>query len=150
MNSLQVIKETIRLLTPVIFIHRQTDEDITLHDGRILPAGLFTLIFTYGVHRDPETFPDPDRFDPERFSPENSSGRHPYAYIPFGAGRRICVGYRYALIEAKTILSTILRRYRVVETKGAISAVEDQLQLGIITVPKDGVYVGLLPREGAA
>jgi cytochrome P450 len=144
-----VIKETIRILPPVIFIHRQTDHDLVLQDGCVLPAGLFTLLFTYGVHRDPEVFPDPDRFDPERFSPENSSGRHPYSYIPFGAGRRLCVGYRYALSEAKTILSTLLRRYRVLETKGALRAVEDRMQLGMITVPKDGVHVKLLPREGA-
>jgi cytochrome P450 len=146
-NFLQVIKETIRILPPVIFVHRQLDEDTVLHDGCILPAGVFTLIFTYGVHRDPEMFPDPDRFDPERFTPENTLGRHPYSYIPFGAGRRLCVGYKYALSEAKTILSTLLRRYHVLETKGAVSAIEDKLQLGIITVPKEGVYIKLLPRE---
>jgi cytochrome P450 len=149
MNFLQVIKETIRILPPVVFIHRQMDEETVLHDGCILPAGLFTLIFTYGVHRDPEVFPEPDRFDPERFSPENTSTRHPYSYIPFGAGRRLCVGYRYALSEAKTILSTVLRRYRVLETKGAVRAVEDKLQLGMITVPREGVYIKLLPRGTA-
>ena len=48
----------------------------------------------YLLHRDPKSFPDPDTFDPDRFSPERSQDRHPYAYVPFSAGPRNCIGQK--------------------------------------------------------
>lgn len=58
----------------------------------IIPAGCSVLISPYSTHHLPHHFPDPDAFKPERFSPENSEKRHPYAYIPFSAGPRNCIG----------------------------------------------------------
>lgn len=65
--------------------------DFTL-DGGILPKGLSLTVFVYGLHRNPQTFPNPDKFDPERFSTENPLKRSPYAYLPFSAGPRNCIG----------------------------------------------------------
>lgn len=67
----------------------------------------------YLVHRQPQYWPDPERFIPERFLPEQSKGRHPYAFIPFSAGVRNCVGQRYAMLEMKSILACIFREYKV-------------------------------------
>jgi cytochrome P450 len=143
----QVFKEALRLFPPVPVHFREAIKEIDLGNGHIIPAGANIFIPVYNVHRDPRHFPDPEKFDPDRFSPENSVGRHPYAYIPFGLGRRMCVGHIFATMEAKTILSTVLRRYRVTEIEGGIKGLEENLKLSIVLRPGTGIRVKLLPRS---
>jgi len=77
-----------------------------------LPSGVTVAMLIYGMHRNPQVYEDPDQFKPERFLPENSAGRHPYAFIPFSAGPRNCIGQKYGMLEIKVVLSTLMRRFR--------------------------------------
>lgn len=69
---------------------------------------------TYSLHRDPKLFPNPDRFDPERFDQSNAKNIKPYSYIPFGAGPRKCLAYKFALLEAKIFLYFILTHFTII------------------------------------
>ncbi|CAF1200926.1 unnamed protein product [Rotaria sordida] len=113
MNYLEcVIKETLRLLPSVPMIGREIQETFQ-YDGKTFLKGTTVVIFIYEIHRDPQHFPEPEKFDPDRFLPELTQQRHPYAYIPFSAGSRNCIGQRFALLEEKVFLSTIIRRFHL-------------------------------------
>ncbi|GIX99690.1 cytochrome P450 4V2 [Caerostris darwini] len=107
-----VIKESLRLYPTVPLLTRELRNDIQIREYTV-PSGTTVLVNTYLLHRDPEIFPNPEKFDPGRFSLKNSSGRHPFAYVPFSAGSRNCIGQRFALMEMKTVLSFILRKYKL-------------------------------------
>jgi cytochrome P450 len=119
----QVLKEALRLFLPVPLHFREAIKEIDLGHGHVVPARVNILIPLYNIHRDPKHFPDPEKFDPYRFSSQYSVGRHPYAYTPFGIGRRMCVGHVFGTMEAKTILSTVLRRYCIREVEGGIRGI---------------------------
>ncbi|KAB7506176.1 Cytochrome P450 4C1 [Armadillidium nasatum] len=110
------IKEALRLFPSVPLFGRELKEDIKIGEY-VIPKGTSVMISTYRLHRDSEVFPDPEAFKPERFFPENSVNRNPYAYIPFSAGPRNCIGQKFALMEEKVILSTFLRNFRVESTQ---------------------------------
>lgn len=82
----QIIEESMRIYPPVAQIFREANEDYQLPNGAILPKGFQVVIPVLGLHRDPEIYPEPMRFDPNRFSREEKSKRHPFAFIPFGEG----------------------------------------------------------------
>ncbi|KAJ8924674.1 hypothetical protein NQ315_000825 [Exocentrus adspersus] len=108
----QCIKESLRLAPSVPIISRVLTEDVVL-DGHTLPAGTNIFISPFITHRLPHYFPNPSTFDPDRFSEENVDKRHPFSFIPFSAGQRNCIGYKFALLEIKTILAGVLRRFQI-------------------------------------
>ena len=109
----QVIKESMRMYPPAIMITREAVEDCKVQ-GYKIPKGAQCLIFALIIHHNPRVWPEPEKFDPERFSKENSEGRNPFAYMPFSAGFRNCIGQRFAYQEQKVILSSFFRNFRVV------------------------------------
>ncbi|XP_011635751.1 cytochrome P450 4C1-like [Pogonomyrmex barbatus] len=104
------IKETMRLYPVVYFISRVTSEDVKLQ-SYLIPAGTSLLISIYGVHRDPNYWPNPEIFDPDRFLPDNIRNQHPYAYLPFSAGSRNCIGQRFALLEMKSFVASLIYNF---------------------------------------
>lgn len=116
----QCVKETLRLYPSVPVIARQLGEDVRIGKYTI-PAGNTVLICPYGTHRSPDVYPEPSKFDPNRFTPEEVEKRNPYAFIPFSAGPRNCIGYKFAYIELKTIVSTILRNFELLPVEGKTS-----------------------------
>lgn len=137
-----VIKEALRIFPSVPMFARTLSQDCTIR-GFTIPKGVNAVIITYSLHRDPDSFPEPEEFRPERFLPENSVGRHPYAYVPFSAGLRNCIGQRFALMEEKVLLSSVLRAFRV-------EAMEEREMLRpvgeLILRPENGINVRLHPR----
>nr|QST15029.1 CYP4BY5 protein [Diaphanosoma celebensis] len=104
-------KETLRLYPSVPGILRNLTEDVNIGKYTI-PAGASVALMIYGMHHHPDIYPEPEEYKPERFLPENCVGRHPYAFIPFSAGPRNCIGQKYGMIEIKVVLSTLLRHFR--------------------------------------
>ncbi|XP_063243588.1 cytochrome P450 4V2-like [Bacillus rossius redtenbacheri] len=130
----QVINETLRLYPPLPIVSRVVEEEVDI-TGYTLPKGTIVLMSPFITQRDASNFPDPDKFDPDRFSSENSIGRHPYSFIPFLGGRRMCIGKKYAYMQMKTILSAVLRNFRVLPcgSREDMEKVEFRLTLHMVT-----------------
>ncbi|KAM3962229.1 cytochrome P450 4C1-like [Aphomia sociella] len=106
------IKETLRLYPPVHFMGRIISESVQLSNYTI-PAGTECLIHIFDMHRSEDLYKNANVFDPDRFLPENSVDRHPYSYIPFSAGPRNCIGQKFAMMEMKSAMSAVIRRYKL-------------------------------------
>ncbi|KAE8736828.1 Cytochrome P450 CYP4, partial [Frankliniella occidentalis] len=106
----RVIKEVLRYFTVVPMMFRHITEDLTVPSGFTIPRGCTVGFWLPYTHRDPQSFPEPDKFDPDRFLPENARGRHPFAYLPFSAGPRNCIGQRYAMMFLKTVAAVLVPR----------------------------------------
>jgi cytochrome P450 len=139
--ALQVLKESMRLYPPAFGFARQAVRPVTIGNYE-LPAGILVLISPYAMHRRPDYFPDPERFDPERFTPEAEQRLPRYAYIPFGGGPRICIGNHFALVEAHLVLATLAQRVLFELVPG--QRIEPQ---PIVTLrPKNGIKMRVIHR----
>ena len=81
--------------------------------GYNVPKGSLVSANTYAIQRDSRFFADPERYDPDRFAPGWEERIPRYAYLPFGAGPRVCIGSGFAIMEARLILATIAQRYKL-------------------------------------
>lgn len=106
---LQVFKETLRLYPPAYATCRRALHDVEI-DGYHIPRGRLVLLAPYTLHRREEYFPDPEKFEPERFTPEREKQLPRHAYVPFGAGPRICIGNHFTMMEGHLLLATIAQR----------------------------------------
>ena len=140
----RVILETLRMYPPVPIIARKVNEDVKLASKNLtIPAGATVLIGIFKIHRDPDIFPNPEKFDPDNFLPERAASRHYYSFIPFSAGPRSCVGRKYAMLKLKILLSTIIRNFKI---NSYCKEKDFQLIADIILKRADGFRIALEQR----
>jgi cytochrome P450 len=105
----RVVKEVLRLYPPAWIIGRETLHDVVLGDGSFIAAKTTVFAAPLILHRRSDHFLDPDRFDPDRWL---GADPLPFAYLPFGAGARRCIGEEFAWNEAAIVLTTLARAHR--------------------------------------
>ena len=108
----QCLHETLRIYPPAYNFSRVMLEETTVGGYRVAKDAM-VIVSPYATHRLPEVWPNPEGFDPDRFSEERAAGRSQFAYIPFGAGHRYCIGGPLALVQMKLIVAVIAQRYRL-------------------------------------
>ncbi|MEL6958142.1 MAG: cytochrome P450 [Pseudomonadota bacterium] len=137
----QVVQEAMRLYPPVPLLNRMASEDIELC-GIDMKAGDVVAFAIYVLHRHEHLWDNPTAFDPTRFAPEREANRHRFQYIPFSAGPRICIGWKFAMTEAVAILSELMAAIRVAPIPG-----RDPYPRARITLrPVGGMPLHVTPR----
>ncbi|XP_011172813.1 cytochrome P450 9e2-like [Solenopsis invicta] len=147
-----VISEALRKYPPAVIVDRICTKRYELPSSQpgyknvILEPNSVLMFPIYALHRDPQYFPNPDKFDPERFSEDNKDNIVPYSYLPFGHGPRKCIGNRFALMETKILIAHLLQKFTIKTTEKTIEPIvfdrgEFSLQ------PVGGFWVSLEKRE---
>jgi cytochrome P450 len=137
----QAVQEVLRLYPPAPMVARTAMRAVELGGEKVEP-GTAVIIPIYATHRLPRLWENPSRFDPDRFTPEATKDRHRYAWIPFGAGPRICIGLGFAMDEAVAILATLLPAIRTRPDPGF----DPGLQMRITLRPARGMPMRLERR----
>ena len=147
----QFICEVLRKWPAALVTDRACVKDYELkYDDKTFKfeKGVNFFIPIYSFHRDPQYFPDPEKFDPERFNDENRGNIDPDTYLPFGIGPRNCIGSRFALMELKTIFYYLLLNFKFdVCAKTQIPLKFAKLPFGLRT--EKGVHIALVPLKDA-
>jgi cytochrome P450 len=144
-----VISESLRLYPPAWVIGRQTQQPVTLPSAAgpvTLPAGVSCLIPVYRLHRDPRFWPDADTFRPERWLATGAEAPAREAFLPFGAGNRICIGEHFAWTEMMMVVAAFARHFQMKAVPGQAVA----LQPSVTLRPKGGMPLHLIPRRRTA
>ncbi|MGB7406040.1 MAG: cytochrome P450 [Pacificimonas sp.] len=137
----QAFKEAMRLRPPVPFIPRRALADFTFRNHQI-PAGTHVGLCPMLVHRDPNIWEDPERYDPSRFDREQEKARHKHAFVPFGGGAHMCLGLHFAYMQTKTFLYELLHQRHI----DVPAAYEPDWSMVPIPRPRDGLPLGLVKR----
>jgi cytochrome P450 len=136
-----VVDEALRLYPPAWVISRRAAAEQVL-GGYTVPAGATLLVSTWALHRHPAWWAEPAAFRPERWLEDASGGAPRWAYVPFGAGPRLCIGRDFALVEATLLLAELARHWAVAPVPGPPPQVDALVTLR----PRGGLPLRLIPR----
>ncbi|XP_058462570.1 probable cytochrome P450 9f2 isoform X2 [Malaya genurostris] len=144
-----VVSEALRLWPPGPFIDRFCVKNYVFENAEgckiQIDRGQIVWLPIVALHRDPQYFPEPNKFIPERFNEENRSRINAATYLPFGIGPRNCIGSRLALMEVKAIIYSLLKKFSFVQTtKSQVPLRLSKTILG--PIPERGVWLELKPR----
>uniref|UniRef100_A0A182JL16 Uncharacterized protein n=1 Tax=Anopheles atroparvus TaxID=41427 RepID=A0A182JL16_ANOAO len=138
-----VIKETLRLYPSVPMFGRKLLENTDIN-GKIFPADCNVIVLPFYLGRNPDLFPNPEKFDPERFNVERSAEKtNPYQYIPFSAGPRNCIGQKFAMAELKSVASKVIRHYEILLPS---EEPDESFMAELILRPEHGIPIRVRPR----
>lgn len=144
-----VISESLRKHPPFIQMDRTCSKDynLDLGDGKTvaIKKGELVIFPYYQLHRDPEYFPDPEKFDPYRFSDENKDLIVSGTYLPFGIGPRACIGSRFVLMEAKLLMFHLLAKFEIKKSARTPEKLTYELNLGQRILQR--VYLNFVKRQ---
>ncbi|KAH8291878.1 hypothetical protein KR054_001880 [Drosophila jambulina] len=137
------VQETLRKYPGLPILNRECTQDYTVPEtNHVIPKGTPVVISLYGIHRDAEYFPDPEKYDPDRFS-EESRNYDSAGFMPFGEGPRICIAQRMGRVNSKLAIVKILQNFNVEVMSKRDLEYENS---GIALIPKHGVRVRLSKR----
>ncbi|KAG5671367.1 hypothetical protein PVAND_001568 [Polypedilum vanderplanki] len=140
-----VINEAMRILPVIPLFFKKNETNLTTNEGYTIPAGSNLFISVYSMHRSKNVWgEDAETFKPERFEKENFEKIHPYAFIPFSKGSRMCLGYRYAMALMKIQLANIIMKYEV-DTSLKLDELEFKLNVTLNIV--QGHMISLNKRD---
>ncbi|XP_017481082.1 PREDICTED: cytochrome P450 9b2-like [Rhagoletis zephyria] len=125
------------------------DYDLTDDDGNLIfkfKAGDYVWFPIIGMHNDERYFEDPDSFNPERFSDANKDNIKPFTYLPFGVGPRMCIGNRYALMQAKAMMYYLILDFKFERSPKTVKNIMDDIR-GFQINPTGGFWIRLVPRK---
>jgi cytochrome P450 len=137
----QVIQEAMRLYPPAPIIAREARREARIGPELLVP-GESVMIPVYAVHRHKLLWARPESFEPDRFLPDAAKVRHRYAYLPFGAGPRVCIGMGFAMVEAVAILATLLPAAELRLASGHMP----ELKMRVTLRPAGGMRMTVRPR----
>ncbi|XP_004308257.1 PREDICTED: beta-amyrin 28-oxidase-like [Fragaria vesca subsp. vesca] len=135
--SWSVACEALRLLPPILGTFREAITDFS-YEGYIIPKGMKLHWNTYATHKNPEYFPEPEKFDPSRFQRQ---GPAPYSYVPFGGGPRMCPGKEYARFKILVFMHNVVTRF-----KWEMVFPDEKMIMDPVLVPTKGLTIRLFPH----